>query len=152
MKRQGIWCAAMKSAHVVRKRKTKTVEERGSSEKFVGGVIIFRKASWMVLKSSILFCRSRMLRKKSLDISPAGLMVRAGASGGPVKEYVRDVVVGFGGGGWRAMYAGTMTKNRAPAMGRTERRYGSRQTKVHMASRDRVCEGFLQVKSRSTRF
>ena len=40
-----------------------------------------------MLNSSMEFCRSRMLRKKSLDISPAGLMVRAGASGGPFMEY-----------------------------------------------------------------
>ena len=42
----------------------------------------------MVLKSSIQFCRSRILRKKSLDISDAGLIVRGGAKGGPPMEYV----------------------------------------------------------------
>ena len=34
-------------------------------------------------KSAIEFCRSRMLRKKSLEVSAAGVMVRAGARAGP---------------------------------------------------------------------
>ena len=62
------------------------VEDSGSLEKFVGGVIVRSTASWMVLKSSIQFWRSRMLRKKSFDISAAGLMVRGGAIGGPFIE------------------------------------------------------------------
>ena len=94
--------------------------------------------SWMILKSSILFCKSRMFRKKSFDISDAGLIVRAGAKGGPVREYEWDIVAGFGGGGCRAMYAGTMMKKSAPTIGRMERRYGSRQTNVHTARRERV--------------
>ena len=49
-------------------------------------------------------------------------------------------------------YAGTMTKKRAPAMGRTGRRYGSRQTKEQTARREMVCEGFRQVRRRSRRF
>ena len=68
------------------KRKRKMVEDSGSLEKFVGGVIVRSTASWMVLKSSIQFWRSRMLRKKSFDISAAGLMVRGGARGGPFIE------------------------------------------------------------------
>lgn len=84
--RQGRRWDVMKRRHDVTKRKRNIVEERGSLEKFVGGVIILRIRSCIVLKSSMLFCRSRMLRKKSLDISPAGLMVRAGASGGPFME------------------------------------------------------------------
>ena len=62
-----------------------------------------------------------MLRKKSLDISAAGRMVRGGASGGPFMEYVALGTV-EGGGGCRVRYAGTMTKKRAPAMGSTGRR------------------------------
>ena len=46
----------------------------------------------------MIFCRSRMLRKKSLDISEAGLIVRAGAMGGPEMEYKGFEV---GGGGCR---------------------------------------------------
>ena len=50
------------------------------------GVMVAMRASWMMEKSSMQFCRSRMLRKKSLDISDAGLMVLAGARGGPAME------------------------------------------------------------------
>lgn len=67
-------------------RKRNRVEERGSFEKFVVGVTVFNTASWRTLKSSMLFWRSRMLRKKSLDISAAGLIIRGGASGGPLIE------------------------------------------------------------------
>ena len=62
------------------------VDDNGSLEKFVRGVMVLMTRSWMILKSSMQFCRSRMLRKKSLDISAAGLMVRGGASGGPFME------------------------------------------------------------------
>ena len=62
------------------------VDDNGSLEKFVRGVMVLMRRSWMILKSSMQFCRSRMLRKKSLDISAAGLMVRGGASGGPFME------------------------------------------------------------------
>lgn len=85
-KRQGRRWDAMKRTQVETKRKRKRVEERASFEKLVGGVMILRTPSWRVLKSSMLFCRSRMLRKKSLDISAAGRMVRAGARGGPLRE------------------------------------------------------------------
>ena len=50
------------------------------------GVTVLMIRSWMILKSSMQFWRSRMLRKKSLDISAAGLMVRGGATGGPFME------------------------------------------------------------------
>ena len=68
------------------KRNRKIVDDNGSFEKFVTGVTVLMIRSWMMLKSSIQFWRSRMLRKKSFDISAAGLMVRGGASGGPVME------------------------------------------------------------------
>ena len=45
-----------------------------------------------------------------------------------------------------------MTKNRAPAMGRTEKRYGSRQTKVRTAMRETVWDGVFHVRRRSRRF
>ena len=114
------------------KRNRKRVEDRGSLEKLVAGVMALMVASWMVEKSSIQFWRSRMLRKKSLDISDAGLTVRGGARGGPAIEYWESgiVVVGDGGGGWRVRKAGTRRKRRMKTRGRMERRYGSRQTKV----------------------
>lgn len=43
-----------------------------------------------------------MLRKKSLDISAAGLTVRGGARGGPFIEYDVVWIEETGGGGWRA--------------------------------------------------
>ena len=79
------------------KRKRKIVDERGSLEKFVDGVMVLRKASCIVLKSSMQFCRSRIFLKKSFDISPAGLIVRGGASGGPLMKY--EPLFGLGGGG-----------------------------------------------------
>lgn len=101
MKRHGSRCDTRKRTHVATKRKRKIVEERGSFEKLVGGVTVLMTRSWIVLKSSMQFCRSRMFRKKSLDISEAGLMVRGGASGGPFIEYEVPVIVA-GGGGCRA--------------------------------------------------
>lgn len=59
------------------------VEERISLEKLVSGAPFATTASWMREKSAMLFCRSRMLRKKSLDVSAAGLMVFGGAMAGP---------------------------------------------------------------------
>ena len=76
----------MKRVQDARKRKRKMVDERGSFEKLVTGVTVEMRASWALEKSSMQFWRSRMLRKKSLDISEAGLMVRAGAMGGPAME------------------------------------------------------------------
>jgi hypothetical protein len=60
-----------------------------------------RIRSWITAKSSMQFCKSRMLRKKSFDISAAGFIVRGGASGGPFMEYVALPSV-EGGGGCRA--------------------------------------------------
>ena len=68
------------------KRNRNIVEESASFEKLVRGVTAFIIVSWSTLKSSIVFCRSRMLRKKSLEVSEAGLIVRGGASGGPLME------------------------------------------------------------------
>lgn len=45
-----------------------------------------------------------------------------------------------------------MTRNSALAIGRREKRYGSRQTKVSTANREMVWEGVLHVKRRSRRF
>lgn len=35
------------------------------------------------MKSCMVFCRSRIFRKKSFDVSEAGLTTRGGAKGGP---------------------------------------------------------------------
>jgi len=87
-------------------------------------------------KSSMLFWRSRMLRKKSRESSFTGFTVGAGAIGGPLTLYWKEleelefeeVTVG-GGAGCRAMKAGIRRARRSRASGRTERRYGSRQIK-----------------------
>ncbi len=84
--RQGSRCEDMKSKQVATKRKRKIVDERGSFEKFVGGVTFLRTRSCIVLKSSMQFCKSRIFRKKSFDISPTGLIARGGARGGPFME------------------------------------------------------------------
>lgn len=59
------------------------VEERISLEKLVSGAPFWTTTSWRSVKSAMLFWRSRMLRKKSLDVSAAGLMVFGGAMAGP---------------------------------------------------------------------
>ena len=59
------------------------VEESISFEKLVSGVIVLTMVSWMTEKSAMLFWRSRMLRKKSFEVSAAGLMVFGGAMAGP---------------------------------------------------------------------
>ena len=59
------------------------VEETISLEKLVRGAPVLTTVSWMRVKSAMLFCKSRMLRKKSLDVSAAGLMVFGGAMAGP---------------------------------------------------------------------
>jgi len=84
MSRQGRRWEAMKRVRHSVKAKRKSVEERGSLEKFVGGVRRVMILSWTREKSSMQFWRSRMLRKKSLERSLTGLTVRAGARGGPV--------------------------------------------------------------------
>ena len=74
----------MKESVVSIVRYRKSCEEKVSSEKFVAGVTVVTRASWALLKSAMLFCRSRMLRKKSFDVSLAGLITGAGARAGPV--------------------------------------------------------------------
>ena len=115
------WADTNKRQHAMN-RKMKMLEESASFEKFVGGANALMTASCVVLKSSMLFCKSRMLRKKSFDISAAGLIVLGGASGGPWREYTGLCGTATGGGGWRARNAGTKMKSRAEAIGRIERR------------------------------
>ena len=52
----------------------KSVLLRASFEKFVGGERRFRTSSWSLLKSSMLFWRSRMFLKKSFESSGAGFI------------------------------------------------------------------------------
>ena len=59
------------------------VEERISFEKLVKGATFLTMRSWRTVKSAMLFCKSRMLRKKSLEVSAAGLIVFGGAIAGP---------------------------------------------------------------------
>ena len=59
------------------------VEERISLEKLVLGATVVTMVSCMTEKSAMLFWRSRMLRKKSLEVSATGLMVFGGAIAGP---------------------------------------------------------------------
>lgn len=68
---------------VVNMQSRKTDEESFSFEKLVKGAKTETVASWRSEKSAMQFCRSRMLRKKSFDVSEAGLMVLAGARAGP---------------------------------------------------------------------
>ena len=97
--RHGRRWEATNSVQLTMKRNKKMVEESASFEKLVGGARAWTTASCMILKSSMLFCRSRMFRKKSFDISAAGLMVFGGARGGPWREYdgVCDAATGGGG-------------------------------------------------------
>ena len=67
-------------------RATKSADERASFEKFVSGVMVAITVSCSRLKSSMLFCRSRMLRKKSRDISGVGRIVGGGFVGGVCAE------------------------------------------------------------------
>lgn len=120
-KRKGRTCATMKREQVTTKRMRKMEDESASFEKLVGGATRAMRASCEVEKSSMLFWRSRILRKKSLDISAAGRIVLGGAKGGPCKEYVELLIV-CEGGGWRARNAGTSMKRRIEASGRTEMR------------------------------
>ena len=87
IKRHRSRCDVRNSMHAKVNRKRKIADERGSFEKLVGGVTAASIASWAVEKSSIRFCKSLMFRKKSLDNSEVGLVVRGGASGGPAMEY-----------------------------------------------------------------
>lgn len=77
------------------------------------------------------FCRSRILRKKSLLSSLTGFTVGAGAIGGPPGEYSKalyDTVVGAAG--CRAMNDGMNMASIVTTSGRTESSCGSRHTKV----------------------
>lgn len=116
----------------------KILDESDSFEKLVGGARALITASCMMLKSSMLFWRSRMLRKKSFDISAAGLMVLGGARGGPWREYEGLFDAATSGGGWRTRKAGTRMKSKAETAGRTDKRYGSKHTNVQTASRESV--------------
>lgn len=83
MKRQGRRWALMKSKAVRTDKKRNSEEESTSLLKLVGGAMSLTSESWTAAKSAMLFCKSRMLRKKSFDVSEAGLMVLGGASAGP---------------------------------------------------------------------
>lgn len=74
MKRQGRRAAVRKRVRERAKRRAKTAEERTSSEKFVGGPIRAMIWSWAREKSSIVFWRSRRLRKKSWGEGGGGLV------------------------------------------------------------------------------
>ena len=130
MKRQGMRWLATNMTQVAMNAKRNMVLDRDSSLKFVGGPR--RAMSWSCtrLKSSMLFCRSRMLRKKSFESSFTGLTVGAGASGGPVGLYWKLVETTVGAAGWRAMKEGMRRARRATKNGRMKMRYGSRQMKV----------------------
>lgn len=119
--RQGSRCAVTKSKQPLTKSNRKIVEERDSSEKLVDGMINEMTWSWSVEKSSMLFWRSRIFRKKSLLISAAGFTVAAGANGGPWMEY-ESVNRLDEGGGCRTRKAGTMTKRSTMAIGRIANR------------------------------
>lgn len=152
--RQGRRWEAMKRVSAERKVKRKSVEERGSLLKFVGGVRIERILSWTREKSSMLFWRSRMLRKKSRESSFTGFTVGAGARGGPVAEYWKvaefwDVTV-VGAAGCRAMKEGMRRARRRTTSGSTVRRYGSRQMNVYTARKETVCDVVCQERRRMT--
>lgn len=129
MRRQGRRWDAIESSKVAVNANRKIVDDSGSFEKFVDGVRRDSSLSCTREKSSMQFCRSRMLRKKSFERSFTGFTVGAGAIGGPVEMYgVLDVVEG--GAGCRAMKEGIRRPRRRKMKGRTVRRYGSRQMKV----------------------
>ncbi len=73
----------MNNERVSSVRYRKMVEESISSEKLVAGAMKATKASCKVEKSDMEFWRSRIFRKKSLEVSAAGLIVLAGANAGP---------------------------------------------------------------------
>jgi hypothetical protein len=130
------------------------MELRFSFEKFVKGVRNARTASCRREKSSMQFCKSRMLRKKSFENSGAGLIVRAPARGGPDRLPCQRSAspTWMSGSGCLVKKLGTMTKKRQLASGRTGIKYGSTHTKVHTNKKDRVCVGCVQVKRRISRF
>lgn len=151
---QGRRWEAMNKIRAAEKVNRKSVEERGSLLKFVGGVRRESILSWTREKSSMLFWRSRILRKKSFESSLTGLTVGAGAIGGPVAEYwkdadVEDVMVG-GGAGCLAINAGMRRARRSMTSGKTVKRYGSRQINVYTARNARVWVVVCQESKRIT--
>jgi hypothetical protein len=130
--------------------KKKIVDDKASLEKFVGGARTEIILSCAREKSSIQFCRSRILRKKSFESSFAGLTVGAGARAGPVVGYcVEDsTLIVDGGAGCLAMKEGMSSPNIKKTSGRAVRRKGSRHTKVYIARKDNVCEGYFHESSR----
>lgn len=113
-------------------RRTNRVLLSCSSAKLKGGRTCEMVKSCRREKSSMLFCRSRMLRKKSLLRSGAGLIFGAGAKGGPSSHSMLRTISSFdgvGAGGWRARKEGIMMKKMSIASGKTVRRHGSRQMK-----------------------
>jgi hypothetical protein len=123
----------MNSRQDTSRRRMYNMELRLSLEKFVNGVKKESTASCIVEKSSMQFCKSRMLRKKSFENSGAGLMVLAPANGGPLRLPCHKSAspIWFSGSGCRVRKLGTMTKNRQLARGRTGNRYGSTHRNVH---------------------
>lgn len=123
-----------------RKPKRKIVLDSGSLEKFVAGVRMERTWSCTREKSSMLFCRSRIFRKKSLLSSLTGLTVGGGASGGPavLYPYVELCVAVVVTGGCRAMNDGMRRARRRIVSGRTVKRYGSRHMNVYTARKESV--------------
>jgi hypothetical protein len=153
--RHGRRWEAINSTRALKNVKRNMVEDRGSLLKFVGGVTRDITLSCRSEKSSILFWRSRIFRKKSLDSSFTGLTMCGGARGGPAVEYVKYVefdevsgVIVCGCAGWRAINAGIRRARSIMASGSTERRYGSRHTKEYMARNEIVWVGMFQVMSR----
>jgi hypothetical protein len=130
------------------------MELRFSFEKFVRGVRKERTASCRRLKSSMQFCRSRMLRKKSLENSGAGLIVLAPAKGGPLRLPCQRSAspTWISGSGCRARKLGTMTKNSKQASGSTGNRYGSTHKKVQTNKNESVWVGSAQVNRWMSRF
>ena len=84
--RQGRRWEAMKRTRALKKRKRNSVDDSGSLEKLVGGVNMVITLSWRREKSSMVFWRSRIFRKKSFESSFTGFTVGGGASGGPAVE------------------------------------------------------------------
>jgi len=132
IKRQGRRWENRKRAAQERVTRTKRVLLRRSSAKLKGGRTCEMVKSCRREKSSMLFCRSRILRKKSLLRSGAGLIFGAGANGGPSSHSMLRTISSFdgiGAGGWRARKEGIMMKKIRIASGKTARSDGSRQMK-----------------------
>ena len=79
---QGTQFPVISTTTVTSTNPMKSADDLLSSEKLVSGVIAAANASCKRLKSSILFCRSRMFRKKSRLRSGTGCIVGGGLRGG----------------------------------------------------------------------